>query len=1054
MTISVRWTGPGLPLARAVADEVRRLQGGDPLCLVRVVTADAATNDGLRRALPFAGGVCGAEVQGALRVARDLAAGRIGTRRTAPPVAVLAAVQQVLEGDRCPAALVASRSHPATHDALVQAWQSLSGVFVLGDRAAEAALAQLAGPRESAVAVVDVVRQVRATLVGQGWLDTATLMAAATSALGDAPLPPTLLVVSQQFNPAHVPFLGALAQASSQAAVVAVAFGDERLSTAAHVARLTGAAAPAEPVPVSGPPPVVVSCPDHDEEVREVTRRVIGLLNGGVPADRIAVYYPPSGPHQPALAASLSGAGIPARGHVRPSLRGSVAGQLLRLLVTALTDGVGRQVVVELARTAPFGRYLDDSGIERTAFRAATRWTRQCRQFGVITQEDWDHWAPPDPPPPAVPSQLTLDLGVLTADPADAPAPPDAPGSTPVAAGDPAGQPGPAHPAGGRSVSAMSGDQPASVTSDDVLDRALWGFVRGQIRARDRAIGSTTWAELAARLGAWWRLHAGTVAWRERVWVGYPAWQAEAAVQVEALLEGLAELDDVGLALRPHVAARLLLAALDEDVVTAESKGTGVLVAQVVAAPGSVADHVFVVGANQGFLPGSVTDDLVLTSQHGDEPFGVLTGPRSRPLRDERGVVAALGSAGSSITVTYARHDLRNGGALYPATFLPAGGHQLVASHAASVLDAGDAWLDEAEWFAADPRRAHPGLQRRRRAISARLQRAPGEFDGQVGSLVGTGRANPFVRAGGQDPDELRAIGITALESLGKCGMRYFVERVLGATAEDADAIELADIEPREQGDLLHHVFDSLLREWLERHEGADGQVPWIADGPELAQRVARAGQLVDEGTVELRARRRLGHPEMWAARRAHLLAAITDQLTYEMRTGVRPVASELTFGAPDERPVVWEGAHGAVAFRGSIDRVNRIDGQLEVVDFKSGSRRPYSSITPKQPLGADRGSLQLPLYGWAAEQVRGERVDRALYQFVGKGKPDKPIAVTLDDETRQAFRDRLDELIGQALGGSFEPGEVDEQYPCRVCAPDGMGGDDVNQRRLTWRRP
>ena len=54
------------------------------------------TNDSLRRALPFAGGVCGAEIGGTVRIAREIAAPLLGERRVAPPVAVLAAVQQVL----------------------------------------------------------------------------------------------------------------------------------------------------------------------------------------------------------------------------------------------------------------------------------------------------------------------------------------------------------------------------------------------------------------------------------------------------------------------------------------------------------------------------------------------------------------------------------------------------------------------------------------------------------------------------------------------------------------------------------------------------------------------------------------------------------------------------------------------------------------------------------------------------------------------------------------------------------------------------------------------
>ena len=997
--VEIRWTAPGRPLAATVGQAIRDLQHDDPLRLVRVVAPDGATVDGLRRALPLNGGSCGAEIGGTLRLANEIASPELGRRRVAPDVAVLAVVQQLLGDPRTrPAAFATCADHPATHDAIVRSYATLVGAFTLDDDPV-AALQSLAAGRDSATAVVRLVAQVRERLLRQGLVDAAEIVRIATRRLHDAATPdrelgsaPVVLVVTQQFNPAHVAMLQALLARAPQACVVATTSRAAELGVAPHVARLVQR--DVEPVAhaVHARDVAVVSCPDHDEEVREVTRRIVALLETGVVADRIAVFYPPAGPHRAAIAASLAAAGVAARGQVTPRLKGSVAGQVLRLMMSLVRDGLDRRTLVELARLAPFGRDVDvdDHGDEvvRTFARPADRWNRLAQRHGVVGERDW---------------------------------------------------------------AAFEANVPDDEHRDHRAHRALAGFVRLQRHHRDAVRSATDWPGVARALETWFVTHCGTVEWRLEHWVGAPAWQREAAEQLEGVFAVLAEIEQFGLPLRTSVLTRLVDAFLDTDVVTTESKGAGVFVDQIVGATGAVFDHAFVLGANDHLLPGRIADDLVLTRHHGAEPLGVLTGPANRPRRDERGLYAALDGATESVTVTWSRWDIRSGGDLYPSPLLARTDHRRehVASHAARLLDADAPWLDADEWFARHPERSTPRLARRRRAITSRLQPHPGEYDGQVGPL---GATHPFARLGqGGEPVE---VGITSFEQWVTCGLEYFVTRVLDARVDDTDPSEITDVEAREKGTLVHEVFERLILEWIETHP--DSTDPWI-DGPDDVERtMARLEQILDELAAPLLAAHHLGHPEMWRARRAQVVRAMRRGIEHELVDRVTPIGAEFSFGRRSEGrrpPATWTSPDGRhrVSFNGSIDRVDRqADGSLRVMDLKSGRAEPYAKIDPLHPLGPDRDKLQLAFYGWAVEQLTGEPVTRSAYRFVGRPEAAADVVLELTADVHEQLHARLHEIAEAIDAGRFEPGEVGT-WGCDVCAPDGLGTYEINQRRIEW---
>jgi ATP-dependent helicase/nuclease subunit B len=441
----------------------------------------------------------------------------------------------------------------------------------------------------------------------------------------------------------------------------------------------------------------------------------------------------------------------------------------------------------------------------------------------------------------------------------------------------------------------------------------------------------------------------------------------------------------------------------------------------------------------------------VLTRQHGAEPLGVLTGPANRPLRDRRGLFAALDGAASSVTVTWARWDIRSGGDLYPTPVLagPLVHHGHVASHAAQLTSATAPWLDADEWFTRDASRITPRLARRRRAITARAQGAPGEFDGQVGDL---GAMHPFRRL---DTEGRPAqVGITSFEEWVRCGLEYFVTRVLGARTDDLDPSDITDIEPQRKGTLIHRVFERLIGEWIEANPGTDRA--WVASPADVQSLAQRAEELLDDEAAQLMAEHRLGHPEMWRARRNQIVTAIRRGLELELRDPVTPLEVEFAFGRRSdgaELPAVFTSPDGehVVHFSGAIDRLDRLpDGSLRVMDLKSGLATSYKGINALDPLGPKRDRLQLAFYGWAVQQLREQPVTGAMYRFVGRPDAGDDVVLELTDDVHEQLHARLGEIAAGIHEGRFVPGEVGT-FGCPACAPDKLGTFEMNQRLVEW---
>ena len=392
------------------------------------------------------------------------------------------------------------------------------------------------------------------------------------------------------------------------------------------------------------------------------------------------------------------------------------------------------------------------------------------------------------------------------------------------------------------------------------------------------------------------------------------------------------------------------------------------------------------------------------------------------------------------MTATFARSDLRRGGALYRSEWLSAVAKNAVEhhqSHAAGISSTTP--LNSAEMAIADPDTAGFSLIRHRTlAVQSRLQPEPTEFDGQVGthpSLAPTAAPQ----------------SISRFEKLANCGVGYFMRYVLGVN-EVTDAAEITSIEALDKGNLVHGVLETLAQEWLDLDPTV--RPPWL-EGDHLAASLMRAEVLVDARAVPLRDENRLGHETAWRIERQMLVGAIGTTLRNERAALVEPVAVEHAFGPRDAFPAFEVATNsGAISFQGKIDRIERMSGRLSVTDFKTTTAAKPEQATPSASDPTSGGTkLQLPLYAAVAARDFANADDdlsdrHARYVYLRRSDS---IADDLPDEAHEQFAIDLNTLANRMDQGDFQPSAPHALWGCRACSPDGLGLETVALRVGWW---
>ena len=327
------------------------------------------------------------------------------------------------------------------------------------------------------------------------------------------------------------------------------------------------------------------------------------------------------------------------------------------------------------------------------------------------------------------------------------------------------------------------------------------------------------------------------------------------------------------------------------------------------------------------------------------------------------------------------------------------------------------------------PLASHPAWAKDARVLKAltgrdaRLGATLTEWDGRVGA--GSRRVSEI-----GVPD--RPVSPSALETWAACPYRYFLNRVLGISLPPV-ADEEGEISALDRGVLVHRI----LEEFVNREMQSEEELLALAD--------AEFAAAEDMGIT--------GYPLLWEMEKETIRAGLRRFSIEDTEwLGEPTLESRAEQNFDDVRMDV--PGFGTVRFRGKIDRLDVLAGEVRVRDFKTGNPRRYLAGSrggqPDYTIANGR-ALQLPVYAAAARQLYPDASITASYCFPLSDSTIFDRSPYNDAEGLAGFHDTLRRILGMARSGVFPatPEEGDHGN-CGYC--------DFNRlcparRRQTWER-
>lgn len=259
---------------------------------------------------------------------------------------------------------------------------------------------------------------------------------------------------------------------------------------------------------------------------------------------------------------------------------------------------------------------------------------------------------------------------------------------------------------------------------------------------------------------------------------------------------------------------------------------------------------------------------------------------------------------------------------------------------------------------------------------------------------------------------------VSQLRNLGQCPFKWFANKLLklGPPEETDD-----DLSPSQIGQLYHRVLELVLADWSEHPERS------VADPAMLHEAFAIAERELIPPTL----------PAWTLRREEHLrVLALALQDPNFLPTGAEPVLLEGDF----------EGEWHGLKVRGRIDRIDRTEAGLVLIDYKTGKSRPPGI---KDQTGKACIDLQLPLYREAAGPARFDETVADAYYYSIRGRQ----KIALSSKAPQHELPAAIERCKAHLETGHYPVQPDiERKACAYCDFDALcrQGDRLSRKEIT----
>ncbi len=288
--------------------------------------------------------------------------------------------------------------------------------------------------------------------------------------------------------------------------------------------------------------------------------------------------------------------------------------------------------------------------------------------------------------------------------------------------------------------------------------------------------------------------------------------------------------------------------------------------------------------------------------------------------------------------------------------------------------------------------RARATIERERSEFFEGIRSEPGRFSGRIEHDPSALEALDLARYA----TTASPLDVTSLERTARCAFKAFAQQVLKLDAEDIPSLVL---DPKERGHLLHALVEAGQKA-LHDTRNQPHTVRW-----------QRVQSQMDQAAAVFAANFPQADPALLAADTLAIRRSIESWLDNRMTADTRwnMVATEVAFGPDREWSALEIPVDDSVpiVLRGRIDGVERLDGQVRVVEFKSGRGDGFRKRLKD---GALDTQFQLVVYA------------AALYRAAKDGQID---ATGVDvDGVYVGFRDNSEHGLREVLGKPTRGGD------------------------------